>query len=254
VAFEIDPRWAFSVFLLSVRLGVFLAMTPILSGTSVPAPVRVLLVLALTIFTVSALNVAPIAVPTGFGQVLLATASEAAVGAVLAFGIFAAFAAFSVAGTLLDIQIGFGIGAVFDPVTRRQTPVIATAFDLLAITAFFAMDGHHALMRGIAYSLQQLPPGAFVASLSVTPVAKQFGVMFLLGIALVAPAVFCVFLAEIGLAMLSRVMPQLNIFVLGIPVKIFVGLSVLVLSMAYVAPVMGKIFLSIFTYWEEVLG
>jgi flagellar biosynthetic protein FliR len=254
VSLEIDPRWAFSVFLLSVRLGVFLAMTPILSGSSVPAPIRVLLVLGLTLFTVSALNVAPIAVPAEIGQLLLAVLTEVAVGAVLAFGIFAAFAAFSVAGTLLDIQIGFGLGTVFDPVTRRQTPVLATAFDLLAVTAFFAMDGHHALMRGIGYSLQQLPPGAFVASLSVTPVVKQFGVMFSLGIALVAPAVFCVFLAEIGLAMLSRVMPQMNIFVLGIPVKIFVGLSVLVLSMAYLAPVMGKIFLCIFRYWEEVIG
>jgi len=254
VALEIDPRWAFSVFLLSIRLGVCLAMTPILSGTSVPAPIRVLLVLSLTLFTVSALNLAPIAMPTGIGQVLFAALSEAAVGAILAFGIFAAFAAFSVAGKLLDIQIGFGIGSVFDPVTRRQTPVLATAFDLLAVTAFFAMDGHHALMRGIGYSLQQLPPGAFLTSLPLAPVAKQFGVMFSLGIALVVPAVFCIFLAEIGLAMLSRIMPQLHIFVLGIPVKIFVGLSVLVISMAYVAPVMGKIYLSIFTYWEEVLG
>ena len=84
--------------------------------------------------------------------------------------------------------------------------------------------------------------------------AAQFGLMFSLGIALVAPAVFCVFLADLGLAMVSRVMPQMNIFVLGIPVKILVGMSVLVLSMAYIAPLMGKVFLSIFTYWEAVLG
>src|SRR5262249_47188713 len=144
--------------------------------------------------------------------------------------------------------------SVFDPVTRRQAPVLATGFDLLAITAFFAIDGHHALVRGVAYSLQQLPPGSFMASLPLVSVAKQFGLMFSLGIALVAPVVFCVFLSEIGLAMVSRVMQQMNIFVLGIPVKILVGLSVLVLSMAYIAPLMGKIFLSIFGYWEEVLG
>lgn len=254
MALEIDPQWAFSVFLLSIRLGAFLALTPILSGASVPAPVRVLLVLGLTLFTVSALKIGPIAVPRDTTQIFLAAASEAAVGAILAFGIFAAFAAFSVAGKLLDIQIGFGIGSVFDPVTRRQAAVIATTFDLVAVTAFFAMDGHHALMRGIAYSLQQVPPGAFVSVLPLIPVAKQFGVMFSLGIALVAPVVFCLFLAEVGLAMLSRVMPQMHIFVFGIPVKIFVGLGVLVLSMSYIAPVMGKVFISIFTYWEDVLG
>jgi flagellar biosynthesis protein FliR len=254
VQLEIDPSWAFSVFLLSLRLGTLLAMTPILSGASVPAPIRVLLVVALTVFIVSATKIPPAAMPRGIGQIIVAAATEAAIGAILAFGIFSAFAAFSFAGKLLDIQMGFGIGGVFDPVTRSQTAALATAFDLFAITAFFVMDGHHALVRGIAYSLQQLPPGSFMASLPLVPVAKQFGLMFSLGIALVAPVVFCVFLSEIGLAMVSRVMPQMNIFVLGIPVKILVGLSVLTLSMAYTAPLVGKVFLSIFTFWEEVLG
>jgi len=254
VRLEIDPSWAYSVFLLSVRFGALLVLTPVLSGASVPVSIRVLLVVALTALIVSALNVPPAQVPRSVGQLVLATASEATMGAILAFGIFAAFAAFSLAGRLLDIQVGFGIGSVFDPVTRRQTPVIATAFDLLAVTVFFTMDGHHALVRGVAYSLQQVAPGAFLTSLPLAAVAKQFGLMFSMGIALVAPAVFCVFLCEIGLAMVSRVMPQMNIFVLGIPVKILVGLSVLVLSIAYIAPLMGKIFLSIFGYWEEVLG
>ena len=251
---EIDPSWAFSVVLLSVRLGVLLAMTPVLSGASVPAPIRILLVVALTALIVSALKIPPASIPRGVGQLAIAAATEAAIGAILAFGIFAAFAAFSVAGRLLDIQVGFGIGSVFDPVTRRQTPVLATGFDLLAVTAFFSMDGHHALLRGVAYSLQQIPPGTFLTSLPLAAVAKQFGLMFALGIALVAPVVFSLLLCEIGLAMVSRVMPQMNIFVLGIPVKILVGLSVLVLSMAYIAPLMGKIYLSIFSYWEEVLG
>ena len=250
---EVDPGWALSVFLLSVRLAALLALTPLLNSASVPAPARVLLVLALTVLMVSGFGVAPVPMQ-GLAQVVLAAVSEALVGGLLAFGVFTAFAAFSMAGKLLDIQVGFGIGSVFDPVTRRQTPVLSTGFDMLAVTMFFAMDGHHALMRGIAYSLEHAPLGAGLAALSVAALSKQFGVMFLFGVALVAPVVFCLLLVEVGLAMLSRVMPQMHIFVLGIPIRIFLGLSMLVVTMGYMAPRMGKIFLSIFTYWEEVLG
>ncbi len=250
---EVDPGWAFAVFLLSIRLGAFLAVTPILNSVSIPPSGRALLVLALAALIVSGLDVRSIA-PTGLGEVFVAAVTEAALGAILAFGIFAAFAAFSVAGGLLDVQVGFGVGSIFDPATRRNAPVIAAALDLFAVMAFFSMDGHHALLRGVAYSLEQAPPGAFIASLPLAAVSKQFGVMFSLGVVLVAPAVFCVFLTEVGLAMLSRVMPQMHIFFFGMPVRIFVGLSVLMLSTPYLAPVMGKIFLSIFTYWEAVLG
>jgi flagellar biosynthetic protein FliR len=254
VVLEVDPGWALSVFLLSIRLAALLAMTPILNSASIPAPARVLIVLALTVLIVSGFRVPPVPMPEGPVQIFLAAVTEALVGGVLAFGIFTAFAAFSMAGKLVDIQVGFGIGSVFDPVTRRQSPVLSTGFDMLAVTMFFAMDGHHALMRGVAYSLEHAPLGAALASLSVAALAKQFGVMFLFGVALVAPVVFCLLLAEVGLAMLSRVMPQMHIFVLGIPIRIFLGLSMLVLTMGYAAPRMGKIFLSIFTYWEEVLG
>jgi flagellar biosynthetic protein FliR len=116
------------------------------------------------------------------------------------------------------------------------------------------MEGHHALMRGFAYSLDKVPPGAFLTALPLEAVTKQFGVMFTFGMVLVAPVVFCVFLTEIGLAILSRLMPQVHIFFVGMPVRVFIGLGVLVLAMPYLGPVMGRIFMSIFTYWEAVLG
>jgi flagellar biosynthetic protein FliR len=252
VALEVDPAWALSVFLLSVRLGALLALTPVLGSAAIPATPRVLLVLMLS--ALLAPTAAPAALPDGFGALLAATAAEALLGAVLAFGIFAAFAAFSVAGKLLDIQIGFGVGSLFDPVNRRQSAVVATGFDMLAVVVFFAIEGHHALMRGFAYSLQKVPPGAFLPSLPLEAVSKQFGVMFTFGMALVAPVVFCVFLTEIGLAIVSRLMPQVHIFFVGMPVRIFVGLALLVLTMPYLGPLMGKVFASIFTYWEAVLG
>jgi flagellar biosynthetic protein FliR len=253
VTLQIDTAWALSVFLLSVRLGTMLALTPLFSSAAIPALPRVLLVLMLSALLAPAAP-PPLAEGFGLGALVMATVSEAALGAILAFGIFAALAAFTLAGKLLDIQIGFGVGSIFDPVHRRQSAVIATGFDMLAVVVFFAMEGHHALLRGFAYSLQKVPPGAWLPSLPLEAVSKQFGVMFTFGMVLIAPVVFCVFLTEIGLAILSRLMPQVHIFFVGMPVRVFIGLALLVLTMPYLGPVMGRIFMSIFTYWEAVLG
>src|SRR6185437_2065607 len=105
----IDPLWAFGVFLVSLRLGVLFVLSPIWSVASVPAPFRVLLILALSATLVDATAARAVALPDGFGGFLLAAGSELLVGSTLAFGVFAAFAAFARAGKILDGQIGFGI-------------------------------------------------------------------------------------------------------------------------------------------------
>jgi flagellar biosynthetic protein FliR len=123
---------------------------------------------------------------------------------------------------------------------------------MLAVTVFFAIDGHHALMRGIAFSIEQVPPGTLF---SVDPQAlvRQFGAMFSLGLALIAPAFVCLFIVELATAVMSRVLPQANVLMLVIPVKIFVGLAVLALSLPTLAPAMRRIYGTIFSFWEGVL-
>lgn len=251
---DIDPSWAVSVFLLALRLSVLLVMTPIFSSLSGLVTVRVLFTLALAVTLVSGLGVRAAAAPLTLGALALASISELALGATLAFGVFAAFGVFSVAGKILDIQSGFGLGSVFDPVTQAGSPLFATMLNLLAVAVFFGLDGHHALLRGMAFSAQQLAPGTGFSMLSVEPGIRQFGLMFSLGLALIAPVMFCLFLVEMGLAVVSRVLPQMNVFVVGIPVKIVAGLAMFAVTIGAVAPVMGRVYASIFTYWEQVLS
>src|SRR6185436_21069088 len=120
------------------------------------------------------------------------------------FGVFTAFAALLFGGRLLDIQIGFGIANVFDPVTRTQGPLVGTALNLMAIAVFFAIDGHHMLIRGLAYSLAQFPPGRPLSELNGAAVVAQFGVVFAYGLMIVAPAVIVLLLLDVGLAIAAR--------------------------------------------------
>lgn len=249
---DFDPAWALAVFLVALRLGVLFLMLPIFASMGGLVTVRVLLTLALAVAFVGGTG-ARANLASGLGPLISAAAGEVVIGAVLAFGVFAAFGAFALAGKLLDVQSGFGIGAVYDPVTRSGSPVFATMLNMLGVVTFFSLDGHHALMRGIAFSLRQAPPGVGLAAIPARAAIDQFGLMFSLGTALAIPAVLCLLLVDIGLAVVSRVLPQMNVFVVLVPVKIVAGLALFALSVPVFEPALARIFASIFTYWESAL-
>lgn len=249
----IDPAWMVAVFCVAIRLGTVFLLSPVLSGLSGLVTVRVLLTLTLSVSLVAGLQGPLPTVALEVGPLLLAAGAELVTGLSLAFGVFAAFGAFSVAGKILDVQTGFGMGNVYDPVTRAGAPLFATLLNMAAVVVFFGMDGHHALLRGLAFSLEQVPPGSGLHALDAEAAVRQFGLMFSLGIALVIPVVLCLLLVETGLAVVARVLPQMNVFLIGVPVKIVVGLVVLAMSLGMLQPVMARVYGAIFIYWEQVL-
>jgi flagellar biosynthetic protein FliR len=166
--------------------------------------------------------------PPDVAALVQAVLREAALGAVLGLGVLMAFAGFQLAGRLLDLQIGFGLAQVFDPATRTRVPIISATLGLLATVFFFAIDGHHALLRGVAHSLAVFPPGqAWAGATAAESVLRQLAGLFTLGFALAAPVVFTLALVECVLAVVSRSLPQMNMLVMGVPVKIVVGLLAL---------------------------
>jgi flagellar biosynthetic protein FliR len=250
---DVDLVWITTVFLVALRLGVVLTLSPVFTGLAGLATVRVLLTLALSTLLVSGLHLRAGVGGLDFVALALAGAGEVFIGATLAFGVYAAFGAFSVAGKILDIQSGFGLGAVYDPVTRAGSPLFATMLNLVAVAAFFGMDAHHALLRGLAFSLTEVAPGAGLRMLDADAVVRQFGLMFSLGVALIIPVMLCLLLVEAGLAVISRVLPQMNVFIVLVPVKVFAGLAIFAMTIGALEPAMARVYASIFTFWEQVL-
>lgn len=253
MSLAIDTGWITLVLLLSVRLGALFLLSPVLGSARLPAQVRVLFVLALAA-VLAAARPAAATVPADVMSLAIAALSELALGAAMAFGLFVAFGTFQFAGKLLDIQIGFSLGTVFDPVTRAQSPLLGSALNTLGLVLFFSLDAHHLLLRGLAWSLDRVPVGTLPAGWSLAPFVDQFGTMFVLGLTLAAPVVFALLLVDVGVGIVSRTMPQLNVFTLGIPTKIVVGLLVLAGSLAAMAPVMARVFETAFAFWQRLLG
>ena len=252
-----DQGFVLAVFLLSLRLSAVFLLTPVLYAFSVPATARLLVVIGLAAglaFGIPAAQTHELLLMNG-GQLLAASLKELALGATLALGILTAFAAISMAGRFIDVQVGFGIAQVFDPVTQRQVPVLTSAFDKLGVIVFFLLDGHHALLRGLAYSLERFPLGRTWPLEAAAPfVIKQVAGLFGLALALAAPVMVCLLMVELALGVVARNLPQMNIFMVGLPIKIIVGLAALSLWLAGVGDSMNRIYGSIYRTWDAVFA
>jgi flagellar biosynthetic protein FliR len=243
-----------ALFLLSLRLGAVLLMTPVLHAAQLPTSVRLLVVLGLSLTLSAGLSLNTSHLSTEPGALITAALTELALGSTLGLGIHVAFATFALAGRVLDIQIGFGMAQVLDPVTQRQVPVLNSAFMQIGVLMFFLLDGHHALLRGIALSLETFPLGAgWSIAGTADAVFGQMTGLFALGFALAAPVIFCVLLVEVALGVVARNLPQMNIFMLALPIKIGVALVALALWVPSMGAIMTRVYASIADNWSRIM-
>ena len=252
-ALSLDFGWLAALVLLATRLAAFFLMTPLLAGAGLPAVVRLALIFGLAIVLVGVMpSIAfDLTGEHGLGRFIAALFTEFALGATLALGVQMALAMFTFAGRLLDVQIGFGIAQVVDPLTNQQLPILSAAFYQLAIVVFFIGDVHHTLLRGMAIAIERFPVGQpWTLSTAFAALLPQIAAMFSLGFALAAPVVACLLLVELGLGVLSRNLPQMNVFALGLPIKVLTGLAALSLWVTLGAGMVARIYSSIFQGWK----
>jgi flagellar biosynthetic protein FliR len=250
-----DISWLISILLLAIRLGAVFLLTPILAVTQAPARFRLLFVLALSALLVSALPAVSFEQTITISNLIKAALQELIIGAGMAFGLFTAFGAFLLGGRVLDFQMGFGVASLIDPSTNTQSAMMGVVLNLIAIMVFFLIDGHHMVLKGLAYSIEVLPLGqGLKGGLNIAALVAQFGSMFIFALMVVAPAIFSILLLDVGLGVMARTMPQVNVFFVGIPLKIFIGMTVTALTLKSIAPLMKNIFEGMFYFWQEMIG
>lgn len=240
-------------FLLSIRVAIVIGMTPILYGMPVPGRAKMILILFLSLALATNISTDQPTVINSAGDIFTAALQEAALGITLALGVLLAFAAFGMAGNLLDTQIGFGIAQVFDPSNNLPSPLLTSTFNFLAVIVFFLMDGHHALLRGLSYSVYAFPVGQpWGMAYAFAPLLKQVAGLFSFGFALASPVVFALLMVEFALSVISRSLPQINMLTMGIPVKILIGVAALSLWFMGMGSAMSNIYASIYKTWNAI--
>ena len=160
-----------------------------------------------------------------------------AIGIGLGFAVTLVFSSIYLAGQLIDVPMGFGMVNVVDPQSGLQVPIFAQFQYIVASLIFLAIGGHHALFRAIAASFTIVPVGVGIAGArTAMALFDVFVKMFYLGIKLSLPIVTGLLLADIALGIVARAVPQINIFVVGFPAKILLGIPLFTMVLpAYVA-------------------
>lgn len=231
--------------------GIFL-MAPIFGHTAIAVRFRVglaVLLAALVFPLAQDWSLPPLDTPL---DLLFALAAELAVGVTLGFIANCLFIAIQMAGHMIALQMGLGMSMMFDPTTRTQTTEVAVLFVQLATITFLAVDGHHWLILGVWKSFQAVPLGGFTLSGGIMEqVLLATTGIFDVALTLMLPVIGVLMLAELALAIMSRLMPQMNVFVAGFPVKIMLGL----LTLAATLPLLGGYMRVIFDrFGPSVMG
>lgn len=250
MSLRVDIGWLIATLLVSLRVASATMIAPVLGPTRIPAAARVVFVVGLSAFIVAALPAATVAAPTNALALAAAALGEVIYGLAFAFGFVVAYAATQVAGRALDVQVGFGAAGVLNPATQAFSPLLGSMFGMLAIAAFLALDGHLVLIKALAASIATLPPGSQLAQLDAGLILSHSAATFTFGLALAAPVMFMLLLADLAMAVFARSMPQLNVFVLGFAVKIVLGLLGLALSVRFSSAVLERLFGASFLYWD----
>ena len=137
----------------------------------------------------------------------------------------------------------------------------------MGIAIFFAIDGHHTLLRGLALMMETMPLG-MLGPLSILgnfndinlieimnqAIIEQFGLTFIYGLLMAAPVVATLLLLDSGIAIMAKTMPQMNVYFLFLPLKIFIGLIVLAISLRYIKPLIDSLMHTIFNLFKPFLA
>jgi flagellar biosynthetic protein FliR len=217
------------------RIGPLFVLAPMFSSRAITNRAKGVCAVAL------AAGIAPIAlggheVPVAVGSLVELMLKEVLVGLAYAFALGALFAAVATAGSFLDTLIGFSYGALVDPVTGNQSAVLTQAYTLVGILVLIAIGGDQLIIKGLAHSYD-LVPLLEMPSLPALAGGAQSAVsqVFLAAIELAAPVVLAIVITDAAFGVVSRVVPQLNVFAVGFPAKVAVGLLIIGVSLPFAA-------------------
>jgi flagellar biosynthetic protein FliR len=221
--------------LVAARVGSAIIVMPFFGASQIPPQVKVALIIVL----------AAVMTPANAGADLLATGEwfplmllrEVMVGLLLGFSVALVFATFTIAANLISIQMGLNLQALLNPLSAfqsEQQDALSVFYGLLATVIFLTVDGHHALLRGLQATFDLVPLNSFemqpgqtnvLAALTTTMIVSAFQIAF--------PVMAALLIADVAAGLLSRMVPQINVFFVNLPLKIFLGFLVMLVSMPF---------------------
>lgn len=241
---------------IALRLSILSALLPVISGKSVPVLWRIALAVVIAAAIAPTITSEMENLPTMFTWQIIAVEGMKSIiiGAMLAFVVGIPFAAVRFAGQIIGVQIGFSMANTIDPQNGGQASVLSNLYYLLAVMFFFASDAHHILITAMIESVRVVPPFTEVFSIGGSwYILKEFGSFFEIGLKIASPIIIVLLLVSVSMGFIVKTVPQINILVVGFPIKIAVGLAVIGMSMFFFGAVFESVLETMSIQFDEIL-
>lgn len=233
--------WLPMLLLVSCRVAGLTALSPVFANPFLSARLRVLFTFLLAAVILPAAHAAPGATE-GMG-LAAACVSELVTGLVMGFMGQLVFAAVQMAGALLDLDMGFSMAQIMDPVSGRSDPIMGSFFQTLALVMYLAANAHHQLLRALAVSYDTIPAGGLALSQSsALRIVLLFGSMLGVSVQMVLPFMAAMLIASAALGGISRAVPQMQVFGIGMGIKTMAGMAMLLLVLPYLPGYLAALF------------
>ncbi len=248
-AFALD-----SFLLILGRLSGLFISAPIFSSKQIPVTIK-----ALILATLAATLACFVPVQYGIevqnvGQFTAAMVTEIFVGYIIGFAVYVVLAAIQLAGQVMDMQMGFAIVNVVDPQSGAQIPLMGNLTQILALLMYLAIDGHHYLLQAIVHSYNIIPVLGLNLSGEFYQIIVEISVyMFVIAVKIAAPILVVTMTTDIAMGFMARTVPQMNVFIVGLPLKIIAGLIALCLFLPVYLWIFNILFDRFFTYLDQII-
>lgn len=232
----------FHVFLLVLlRVSALIVVAPIFGHRLFLARAKVGMAFMISVVIFPSVADSTLGLPEGFFPYALILIREVLMGAVLGFSVLLIFIGVQFAGQLAGLQMGFGIVNVIDPQSNDQVSIIGQFLNVLAVLLILSLDGHHIILNGLMTSFEAVPLGGVVFKV---PVAEKLielaNEVFIVAIKISAPIMISLFLVSVAMGVLARTVPQMNVFIVGFPIQLAVGIFIMVSSLPLFRIVLEK--------------
>jgi flagellar biosynthetic protein FliR len=221
----------FFALVLSRVAGIFSAI-PVFGGRTIPLHIKVVIILMITLVCYPALSITAPVVPSDTFTLALLVLREVMVGVTLGFITRVIFSAVEFSGQIIGMQMGFTISSIIDPSQGTQTQLMSVMQTLLATLLFLSMNIHHLFIRTIVDSFRIIPLGGWHLNAEIIAfLVRGTSEILILGVRLAAPVMVALLLTSVTLGIMARAFPQMNIFMVSMPLNIGIGFVVLGLTL-----------------------
>lgn len=228
--------------LLLTRISGMLVAAPFFSTMNIPMQVKIgiAVAIALVLFPIYSLKAHLPA--TDLWSFSWSVGQELAIGLIIGFAASLLFTAVQMAGSHVTMQMGLGMAQAVDPIYQEQSPVVGQLYFVLAITLFLSLNIHHSLIIAVGKSFDAVPLAAGFQGMGLLTgrMMAMASNLFTLSVMLILPILGIMLVKEIAMAFMAKIMPQMNIFMVSLPLKIALGLLLISMTLPFTAELLGK--------------